>query len=191
MTTKVETKVKSKAKAKSKLKQKSKSKVRDDYSTNDILSAAADDIESSVNDEDEEGLSVHEMQVYKQAAEKTAPKAADPAKPQVAVAQIEQKTKAKVEQKSANASSGMNYDSYYYNRFGRSNPYGYEGWYDSAHYNPNQYYNWWDWTGTGVLPNGQKAHLKDDTPKEVKSHPDYKKLVGRFLGDHYNDKALE
>jgi len=33
--------------------------------------------------------------------------------------------------------------------------------------------------------------LKDETPFEVKAHPDYKKLTGRFLGDLFKDKALE
>jgi hypothetical protein len=33
--------------------------------------------------------------------------------------------------------------------------------------------------------------LVDDTPFAVKSHPEYKKLTGRFLGDMFKDRALE
>lgn len=33
--------------------------------------------------------------------------------------------------------------------------------------------------------------LVDNTPFEIKSHPEYKKLTDRFLGDLFKDKALE
>lgn len=33
--------------------------------------------------------------------------------------------------------------------------------------------------------------LTDDTPMEIKSHPEYKKLTNRFLSDIYKDEALE
>lgn len=33
--------------------------------------------------------------------------------------------------------------------------------------------------------------MKDDTPEDVKSHPKYKAMVGRFIGGLFKDKALE
>lgn len=47
-------------------------------------------------------------------------------------------------------------------------------------------FNWWD-----VYDQRKKVELKDDTPFEVKSHPDYKKMVGRYLSGHFQDDALE
>lgn len=60
-------------------------------------------------------------------------------------------------------------------------------------YNHQRGVNWWDWSGSrwaSGIPN-QPVKLKDDTPDEIKSHPDYKKLVGRFLGGLFSDKALD
>jgi hypothetical protein len=46
--------------------------------------------------------------------------------------------------------------------------------------------NWWDDDGSD--PN---AHKHEDTePDEVKDHPEYKKLVNRFLGGLFKDENL-
>lgn len=46
--------------------------------------------------------------------------------------------------------------------------------------------NWWDDTGEKT-----PEKLKDETSFEVKSHPVYKKMIGRFLAGDFKDKDLE
>lgn len=46
--------------------------------------------------------------------------------------------------------------------------------------------NWWE-----LQDDHQEAIVKDDTPTDIKAHPEYKKMVGRFLGGLFKDKALE
>lgn len=48
----------------------------------------------------------------------------------------------------------------------------------------NQYANWWE------TPVNSKAPTKDDTPEEIREHPDYKKLVDRFLPEFFADNNL-
>jgi hypothetical protein len=50
--------------------------------------------------------------------------------------------------------------------------------------------NWWD-MGDDMWNMKVPAKPVDTTPWEVKSHPEYKKLTDRFLGDLFKDKALE
>jgi hypothetical protein len=47
----------------------------------------------------------------------------------------------------------------------------------------NQYANWWEEVTT-------KAPKKDDTPEWIRDHPDYKKLVDRFLPEFFADANL-
>jgi hypothetical protein len=51
----------------------------------------------------------------------------------------------------------------------------------------NQFANWWD----DDFVKKKNVKPKDDTPFEIKSHPEYKKLAGRFLGGLFKDKNLE
>jgi len=46
--------------------------------------------------------------------------------------------------------------------------------------------NWWE-----VEDKKKVVKLKDDTPFHIKAHPDYKKMVGRFLSGNFKDKNLE
>ena len=45
--------------------------------------------------------------------------------------------------------------------------------------------NWWDSFGK------ENVKPKDDTPDEIKEHPEYKKLVDRFLPEFFKDANLE
>lgn len=51
----------------------------------------------------------------------------------------------------------------------------------------NNKVNWWD------APNHEKGtfSLKDDTPLDIKAHPEYKKRIGRYLHEHFADKDLQ
>lgn len=50
----------------------------------------------------------------------------------------------------------------------------------------NNFMNWWDDDGT----HGGEKH-EDTEPDEIKDHPEYKKLVNRFLGGLFKDENLE
>jgi len=55
----------------------------------------------------------------------------------------------------------------------------------------SSYTNWFDWPDDVSTAKAKGVVVKDDTPFEVKSHPEYKKLTERFLGGLFKDKNLE
>ena len=50
----------------------------------------------------------------------------------------------------------------------------------------NHFVNWWDDNG-----GDPDAKQEDSEPDEIKDHPEYKKLVNRFLGGLFKDAGLE
>jgi hypothetical protein len=51
----------------------------------------------------------------------------------------------------------------------------------------NGFLNWWDEDGS----HGSETHHEDNEPDEIKDHPEYKKLVNRFLGGLFKDESLQ
>ena len=55
----------------------------------------------------------------------------------------------------------------------------------------NTYANWYDWPDDISTAKVKAVTLTDETPFDVKSHADYKKLTERFMGGLFKDKNLE
>ncbi len=49
---------------------------------------------------------------------------------------------------------------------------------------------WVNWYDIGQARK-EEHKLKDDTPMNIKSHPVYKQMIGRFINGHFKDKDLE